>query len=105
MTDGHKSFCLFIYKCDLLQTHSAAIGFSASGNFSFNHRKANTYSSNEVGCSNRPGSDWNTLVYALHYDGRFNNKIEHDLAIPFVPTLPIIRGSGTQCQWAKNCSL
>ena len=102
MTDGHKSFCLFIYKCDLLQTHLAAIGFSASGNFSFNHRKANTYSSNEVGCSNRPGSDWNTLVYALHYDGRF----KHDLySYTFVSSLPIVQGSGTQFQWAKNCSL
>ena len=78
MTDGHKSFCLFIYNCDLLQTHGVAIGFSASGNFSFNHRKANTYSSNEVGCSNRPESDWNTLVYASHYDGRYIT-IEHDL--------------------------
>ena len=104
MTDGHKSFCLFIYNCDLLQTHGAAIGFSASGNFSFNHRKANTYSSNEVGCSNRPESDWNTLVYALHYDGRYIT-IEHDLAIPFVPTLPMIQGRWTQCHGAKKTTL
>ena len=74
VTDGTKSYCLFIYHCDLLQTHHAAIGFSASGNFFYSHRLSLSYYSNEVACSNRPDSDWNTLLYAIHYDGRENYK-------------------------------
>ena len=69
VTDGTKSYCLFIYNCGFLRFSRAAIGFSASGNFFFNHRHSRSSDSKEVACSNRPDSDWNTLVYALHYDG------------------------------------
>ena len=69
VTDGTKSYCLFIYHCGFLRFSSAVIGFSASGNFSFNHRVSRWGDSKEVACRNRPDSDWNTLVYALHYDG------------------------------------
>ncbi|CAI8015430.1 hypothetical protein GBAR_LOCUS9555 [Geodia barretti] len=69
VTDGTKSYCLFIYHCDFLRFSGAAVGFSASGNFFFNHRHSRSSDSKEVACSNRPDSDWNTLVYALHYDG------------------------------------
>ena len=72
VTDGTTSYCIFIYHCDLLLSSGAAIGFSASGNFSFNHRLSLQTHSNEVACSNRPDSDWNALIYVINYDGRKN---------------------------------
>ena len=70
VTDGTRSYSLFIYHCDLLQTGGAAIGFAASGNFLFNHRSSLGSDSSGVACSNRPHSDWNALLYPIHYDGK-----------------------------------
>ena len=69
MTDGTKSYCLFLYHCDLLESSGAAIGFSSSGNFFFNHQLSLSPSSSEVACGNTPDSNWNSLLYQIHYDG------------------------------------
>jgi hypothetical protein len=69
VTDGTKSYCLFLYHCDLLESSGAAIGFSSSGNFFFNHQLSLSPSSSEVACGNTPDSNWNSLLYQVHYDG------------------------------------
>ena len=69
VTDGTKSYCLFLYQCDLLESSRASIGFSSSGNFFFNHQLSLSPSSSEVACGNTPDSNWNSLLYQIHYDG------------------------------------
>jgi hypothetical protein len=69
VTDGTKSYCLFLYHCDLLESSRAAIGFSSSGNFFFNHQLSLSSSSSEVACGNTPDSNWNSLLFQIHYDG------------------------------------
>ena len=78
VTDGHHSYCLFIYHCGLLTTLQAAIGYTATGNFFFSHPKSQSPQSNEVDCGNSPGSKWNTLLYPIHYDGKRGRERERE---------------------------
>ena len=70
VTDGSRSYSLFLYHCDLLHSTGAAIGYFSSGNFFENHKLSLQPNSNEVACGNRSDSDWTTLLYTLHYDGK-----------------------------------
>ena len=76
VTDGHNSYCLFIYHCGLLTTRQAAIGYTATGNFFLSHPNSQMYNSIEVACSNSPGSEWNTLLYPIHYNGKRERERE-----------------------------
>ena len=66
ITDGERSYALFLYHCDLLISGGAGIGYFASGNFFENHPLANSAGSDGVACAN---TAWNTLIYPIHYAG------------------------------------
>ena len=69
VTDGERSYALFLYNCDLLTSSGAGIGYYASGNFYENHALANDASSDSVACGNSPHTVWNTVIYPIHYAG------------------------------------
>ena len=69
ITDGERSYALFLYHCDLLISGGAGIGYFASGNFFENHPLAKSARSDSVACSNSPHTAWNTLIYSIHYAG------------------------------------
>ena len=74
ITDGNSTYVLFLYHCDLLQSGGGGIGYIASsgGNFYQNHRwSLQSSSSSYIGCDNRPLSNWNTVLYPIHYNGMY----------------------------------
>ena len=69
VTDGTRSYALFLYHCDLLQSSGAVIGYTASGNFYLNHPLSKLDNSKNIACNNRPHNDWSTVIYPIHYAG------------------------------------
>jgi hypothetical protein len=91
VTDGTRSFSLFLYRCGLLQSPGAGIGFSAAGNFFQNHRLSLSASSPDIAC--RPHSHWSSLLYPIHYDGTHSEAViprHRDVRRPFlyIPLAP-----------------
>ena len=70
MTDGTQTFAIFLYQCGLLQSSSAAIGYWAAGNFSQSHRLSLLPASSDISCASTSDSQWNSLLYPIHYDGQ-----------------------------------
>ena len=71
ITDGSRSYAVFIYQCGLLQWSGldgfyshAVIGYNMRGEF-VNHPLSGTSLATNVSCTNSPTSSWSTLVYAI----------------------------------------
>lgn len=66
ITDGTRSYAVFIYNCALLDMHSfGGIGYYFSSALQIEHRLSNTNMSSTIACGNSPGSPWSTVVYPL----------------------------------------
>ena len=71
ITDGSRSYAVFIYQCGLLQWSGldgfyrhAVIGYNMRRKF-FNHPLSGTSLATNVACTNSPITSWSTLVYAI----------------------------------------
>ena len=70
ITDGLRSYAVFIYQCGLLQWSSlfgednAVIGYNMRGQF-INHPLSGTSLATNVACTNSPATSRSTLVYAI----------------------------------------
>ena len=70
ITDGLRSYAVFIYQCGLLQWsnlfdgNNAAIGYNMRGQF-INHPLSGTSLATNIACTNSPITSWSTLVYAI----------------------------------------
>lgn len=69
MTDGQRSYAVFLYQCGQLHSGLAGIGYLADGNFYENHPLSNLDSSSDVACQNEPQSQWSNVIYQLDYRG------------------------------------
>lgn len=69
VTNGQRSYALFLYQCGQLQTNLAGVGYLADGNFYENHPLSNSDSSSDVACQNEPQSQWSNVIYQLDYRG------------------------------------
>jgi hypothetical protein len=67
ITNGYQSFCVFTYKCGLLQseTKDAVIGFRADDQLFTSHSLSGSEASS-IACQNSPLSDWSNVIYQLH---------------------------------------
>ena len=72
ITDGSRSYAVFIYQCGLLQWSGlngfyrhAVIGYNMRGEPFFNHPLSGTSLATNVACTNSPTTSWSTLVYAI----------------------------------------
>ena len=66
ITDGTRSYAVFIYKCDLIEIGDVAIvGFAAESTFYANHNLSHSDSVGDIDCVNRPRSDWNNVVFEI----------------------------------------
>lgn len=66
ITDGTRSYAVFIYNCQLLNNLSfAGIGYYFSSTQQKEHRLSNTNASSTIACVNLPGSPWSTVIYRL----------------------------------------
>lgn len=66
ITDGTLSYAMFIYNCELLDSHSiAGIGYYFNSAVLEEHRLSNTNVSSTIACGNMPRSPWSTVLYPL----------------------------------------
>ena len=71
ITDGSRSYAVFLYKCGLLQWSGldnfyrhAVIGYNMNGQF-INHPRAGMSAVRNVVCANSPATPWSTLIYPI----------------------------------------
>ena len=67
ITDGSKTYAVYIYLCDDIQwSDGSVIGFNAGGSYFANHPLSDTIAARDIDCVNSPGSEWNNVVYDLN---------------------------------------
>ena len=65
ITNGTKSFAVFIYNCELLNPRSVAgIGYYFSSTLFEEHPLSNTNRSSTIACEN-PHSPWNSVIFGV----------------------------------------
>jgi len=70
VSDGSRSYAVFIYRCGLMEWNGRAIiGFNANGSLYQNHRLAGTFSAKNIACLNSPDAIWSNVVYLLFVRG------------------------------------
>ncbi|CAI8026301.1 Deleted in malignant brain tumors 1 protein [Geodia barretti] len=66
ITNGIRSFAVFIYNCNKLDPQSVAgIGYYFNESVQMEHVYASTSNSSQVACENYPCTPWNSIVYPL----------------------------------------
>ena len=67
ITDGSKSYAVYIYKCSMMKwSNEATIGWNAGGELYANHPLSGLPAANEIACVHRiQGSDLNNVIYDL----------------------------------------
>ena len=75
ITNGYQSFCVFTYKCGLLQseTKDAVIGFRADDQLFTSHSLSGSEASS-IACQNSPLSDWSNVIYQLRRSNIIHNN-------------------------------
>ena len=67
ITDGSKSYAVYIYKCGLMGwSDEATIGWNAGGELYANHPLSGLPAANKIACVHQTqGSDLNNVIYDL----------------------------------------
>ena len=66
ITNGLRSFAVFIYNCDRLDPQSVAgIGYYFNESVQMEHILSSTSTSSRIACENTPCTPWNSIVYPL----------------------------------------
>ena len=66
ITNGVKSYAVFIYQCGALTSHNnGTIGYNADGSFFHNYPLSGSGRVLEAACLNHPSTVWSNLVYSL----------------------------------------
>lgn len=79
ITDGLHSYSLFTYNCNQLQWSGywrhATIGYNSGGKFYDNDPLTGLSQAKEIGCRNRPESDYNNIIYTLSVSGNLLQQL------------------------------